>query len=98
MDCSHHTRFFSCCKARNENQRGEGKLLYSLYRDGAGSSPVLVVIPAAAVFIGVGFWLLRREWKAYQFGAAHKDDPSTWNDDPVEEELPADNGDEEDPL
>lgn len=42
--------------------------------------------------------LLRREWKAYQFGAAHKDDPSTWNDDPVEEELPADNGDEEDPL
>ena len=35
---------------------------------------------------------------AYQFGAAHKDDPSTWNDDPVEEELPADNGDEEDPL
>ena len=72
-----------------------GKLLYSLYRDGTGSSPVLVVIPAAAVFIGVGFWLLRREWKAYQFGAAHKDDPSTWNDDPVEEELPADNGDEE---
>ena len=66
-----------------------GKLLYSLYRDGAGSSPVLVVIPAAAVFIGVGFWLLRREWKAYQFGAAHKDDPSTWNDDPVEEALPA---------
>ena len=37
-----------------------GKLLYSLYRDGTGSSPVLVVIPAAAVFIGVGFWLLRR--------------------------------------
>ena len=30
-----------------------GKLLYSLYRDGAGSSPILVVIPAAAVFIGV---------------------------------------------
>ena len=30
-----------------------GKLLYSLYRDGTGSSPVLVVIPAAAVFIGV---------------------------------------------
>ena len=40
----------------------------------------------------------KREWKAYQFGAAHKDDPSTWNDDPVEEELPAGNGDEEDPL
>ena len=34
-----------------------GKLLYSLYRDGTDSSPVLVVIPAAAVFIGVGFWL-----------------------------------------
>ena len=126
MDCSHHTRFFSYCKARDENQRGEakkkqkqeqtgqvnfvwalaggyliylgGKLLYSLYRDGADSTPILVVIPAAAVFIGVGFWLLRREWKAYQFGAAHKDDPSTWNDDPVEEELPADSGDEEDPL
>ena len=75
-----------------------GKLLYGLYRDGADSTPILVVIPAAAVFIGVGCWLLRREWKAYQFGAAHKDDPSPWNDDPVEEELPADNGDEEDSL
>ena len=31
-----------------------GKLLYSLYRDGADSTPILVVIPAAAVFIGVG--------------------------------------------
>ena len=75
-----------------------GKLLYGLYRDGADSTPILVVIPAAAVFIGVGCWLLRREWKAYQFGAAHTDDPSPWNDDPVEEELPADNGDEEDSL
>ena len=74
-----------------------GKLLYGLYRDGADRTPILVVILAAAVFIGVGCWLLRREWKAYQFGAAHKDDPSTWNDDPAEE-LPADSGDEEDTL
>ena len=62
-----------------------GKLLYSLYRDGTGSSPVLVVIPAAAVFIGVGFWLLRREWKAYQFGAAHKDDCLLYTSDAADE-------------
>ena len=73
-------------KKQKQEQTGQVNFVWAL------------VIPAAAVFIGVGFWLLRREWKAYQFGAAHKDDPSTWNDDPVEEELPADSGDEEDPL
>ncbi len=55
-----------------------GKLLYlaaCTETEPTATTPVLVVIPAAAVFIGVGFWLLRREWKAYQFGAAHKDDP-----------------------
>ena len=35
-----------------------GKLLYSLYRDGADSTPILVVIPAAAVFIGVALGLM----------------------------------------
>ena len=73
-----------------------GKLLYGLYRDGVGGAPLPVVILAAALFFAVGIWLLRREWKAYQFGAAHKDDPSTWNDDPAEE-LPPDGGEEDIP-
>lgn len=58
-----------------------GKLLYGLYRDGGeGLSPV-VAIAAAAVFAAVGIALLAREWKAYRYALAHKDDPSTWNDE-----------------
>ena len=36
------------------------------------------------MFVVIGCGLLIREWRAYQYGRAHIDDPETWNDDPVE--------------
>ena len=49
-----------------------------------------VGIGGGILFLAVGGWLLWREWSAYQYGAKHKDDPSTWSD----EEPEADNGEE----
>lgn len=56
-----------------------GKLLLALWRDHA--EPAALFLMAALVFFAVGGWLIRREWKAYKYAAAHKDDPSTWNDE-----------------
>ena len=39
-----------------------------------------------SIFTVVGGWLLWREWSAYQYGAKHKDDPSTWSDEEPEED------------
>ena len=61
-----------------------GKVLVS----GETSVPVASAI-SLVLFLGVGGWLLRREWVAYKFGMDHIDDPETWNDEPYEpEELP----------
>ena len=49
-----------------------------------------VGIGGGVLFLAVGGWLLWREWSAYQYGAKHKDDPSTWSD----EEPEADSGEE----
>ena len=43
-------------------------------------------IGGGLVFTVVGGWLLWREWSAYQYGAKHKDDPSTWSDEEPEED------------
>lgn len=59
-----------------------GKLLLALWRDHA--EPAAIFLVAALAFFAVGGWLIRREWKAYQYAAAHKDDPSTWNDELAE--------------
>ena len=40
------------------------------------------------VFTAAGAFLFLREWKAYQYGQAHIDDPETWSDEP--EALPGD--------
>ena len=56
---------------------------------GDSDSPA-VGIGGGILFLAVGGWLLWREWSAYQYGAKHKDDPSTWSD----EEPEADNGEE----
>ena len=56
---------------------------------GTSDSPA-VGIGGGILFLAVGGWLLWREWSAYQYGAKHKDDPSTWSD----EEPEADNGEE----
>lgn len=78
-------------------------LAYRLVRnvvDGTTSYPVMA-IAGAAVFAGIGGFLLYREWKAYQYDLAHKDDPTTWSDDPsvweedLEEEAEEDGEDEE---
>ena len=61
-----------------------GRLLYGLFTEGADSLPLWVAIPAAVVFAAAGAMLLRREGKAYQYAAAHKDDPATWNDELAE--------------
>ena len=37
-----------------------------------------------ALFLVVGGLLILREWRAYQYGKAHIDDPSTWSDEPAE--------------
>ena len=48
-------------------------------------------IGGGLVFTVVGGWLLWREWSAYQYGAKHKDDPSTWSDEEPEEDSGEEN-------
>jgi len=65
-------------------------LAYSMFRDaikGETSMPLLG-IAAGAIFAAVGAWLLYREWKAYQYGKAHIDDPESWGEDSEEFEDP----------
>ena len=47
---------------------------------------LLVNIGGGGVFLAVGGWLLWHEWRAYQYGLAHKDDPETWSDELEESE------------
>ena len=46
--------------------------------------PALGII-GGVVFVIVGGLMLWREWKAYKFALDHKDDPTTWNDEPEAE-------------
>ncbi|MBE6963770.1 MAG: hypothetical protein E7443_04095 [Ruminococcaceae bacterium] len=60
----------------------------------AGESDMPAVgVTGGVVFAVLGALLLLREWKAYRYALAHKDDPSTWSDEP--EELPENEGEEE---
>lgn len=68
-------------------------LLYGIWKSGPESTNVWIVIPAAVVFIAVGGVLLWREWQAYKYAAAHKDDPATWNDELAEEAARAEEAD-----
>ena len=38
------------------------------------------------VFAGSAVLMFLREWRAYQYGKAHIDDPETWSDEFEEEE------------
>ena len=60
------------------------QLLFNVIR-GTSDSPA-VGIGGGVVFAAIGGWLLWREWSAYQYGAKHKDDPSTWSDEETEED------------
>lgn len=64
-----------------------GALLYDLWKGNTDLTPFLL-IPAALLFIAVGGLLLRREGKAYKYAAEHKDDPSTWSDELMEDAAP----------
>ena len=46
---------------------------------------------AGAVFAAAGAMVLWREWKAYQYAKAHKDDPDSWSQDDAlpEQQRPA---------
>ena len=48
---------------------------------GSSETPVIGVA-GGVVFLMVGGLLLRREWKSYQYGRAHIDDPETWSEEP----------------
>lgn len=66
--------------------------LFSRMWSGQAEDP-LVNIGGGVVFTVAAVFLLLREWRAYQYGLAHKDDPETWSDEPAEaaapEEAPA---------
>ena len=89
----------------NQHQRGSvnyiwvlggGYLLYTAYElflslfKGEAVRPWLNIL-GGGLFVAVGAWMLWREWKAYQYGKAHKDDPESWTADgetPVESAEP----------
>ena len=48
------------------------------------SETAAVNILGGGLFVVVGVLMLHREWKAYQYGKQHIDDPSTWSDEPQE--------------
>ena len=52
---------------------------------GRSSNPVFSIV-GGVVFVAIGLAVMLREWRAYQYGLKHIDDPSTWSDEP--EELP----------
>ena len=73
-----------------------GYLLYLAYRlmrgiwDGTAEQAALNAV-AGVVFAAAGAAVLWREWKAYQYAKAHKDDPDTWTrDDTLPEKTDTD--------
>ena len=63
-----------------------GYLVYLAYRlmrgiwDGTAGNALLNGV-VGVVFAVAGALVLWREWKAYQYAKAHKDDPDTWTRD-----------------
>ena len=66
-------------------------LLYLTYqllnglRRGDAENPLLN-IGGSVVFVVAAVLMLLREWRAYQYGKEHIDDPETWSDEPEEAE------------
>lgn len=48
------------------------------------SDDPVVGVAGGVAFTVIGVALILREWRAYQYGKAHIDDPSTWSDEPEE--------------
>ena len=60
------------------------KLFGGLWKGDADRPWVNVV--GGLVFAGSAMLMFLREWRAYQYGKAHIDDPETWSDEFEEEE------------
>ena len=61
-------------------------LTYNLFSGlwkGDVENPLVNVI-GGAVFAVAAVLMLLREWRAYQYGKEHIDDPETWSDEPAE--------------
>lgn len=52
---------------------------------GKSDTPAIGIAGGLA-FLIIGGLVILREWRAYQYGKAHIDDPSTWSDEPEETE------------
>lgn len=66
-----------------------GYLLYLAFKLISGlftgeSDMVLASVAGGGVFTAVGIYLLLREWKAYQYGKAHINDPESWGEETPE--------------
>ncbi len=73
--------------------------IFKIILAGQSDAPLFGTI-GGIVFVLVGAFLLLREWKAYRYGQAHIDDPTTWSLDDEDEaedevELIAESGMEE---
>ena len=51
-----------------------------LWRGEATKTMAAVCVVSGLVFAGVGAWVIFREWQAWRYAQAHKDDPETWGD------------------
>jgi hypothetical protein len=60
--------------------------IFKIIIAGQSDAPVAGTI-GGIVFVLVGAFLLLREWKAYRYGQAHIDDPTSWNLDDEDEEA-----------
>ena len=70
-----------------------GYLLYIAYKLFSGlwngeAERLWVNVLGGSVFAVAAVLMLLREWRAYQYGLAHKDDPETWSDEPEEDGTP----------
>ena len=68
-------------------------LLYLAYKLFGGlwkgdAENLLVNVGGGVLFAVSAALMLLREWRAYQYGLAHKDDPETWSDEPLEDAAP----------
>jgi hypothetical protein len=66
--------------------------IFKIIIAGQSDAPVAGTI-GGIVFVLVGAFLLLREWKAYRYGQAHIDDPTSWSLD--DEDDDADNDEAE---
>ena len=51
-----------------------------LWRGEATKTMAAVCVVSGLVFVGVGAWVIFREWQAWRYAQAHKDDPETWGE------------------